>query len=57
MLSDKLLANNLFNLALLAVSSVFLLSKVSIQMAGGEDTIEFAKENDKVKVVTTLSAD
>jgi hypothetical protein len=31
--------------------------KVSIQMAGGEDTLEFAKENGKVKVVTTLSAD
>lgn len=31
--------------------------KVSIQMAGGEDTLEFAKENGKVKVVTTLSVD
>lgn len=30
---------------------------VTIQMAGGEDTIEFAKENANVKVVTTLSAD
>jgi hypothetical protein len=30
---------------------------VIIQMAGGEDTLEFAKEASKVKVTTTLSAD
>jgi hypothetical protein len=30
---------------------------VTIQMAGGEDTLEFAKEANKVKVTTKLSAD
>lgn len=30
---------------------------VTIQMAGGEDNIKFSKEKDRVKVVTTLSAD
>lgn len=30
---------------------------VIIQVAGGEDTLAFAKENNSVKVTTTLSAD
>jgi hypothetical protein len=31
--------------------------KITIQMAGGEDTLEFAKEKSKVKLTSTLSAD
>lgn len=31
--------------------------RVTIQMAGGEDTLIFAKEKNSVKVTTTLSAD
>ncbi len=30
---------------------------ITIQMAGGEDTLELVKENNSVKVTTTLSAD